>query len=102
MKMVLTGEPMNAAEALQYGLVAELCEKGGSKTRAMALAEMIAARAPLAMQQAKAVVNAAFEQPHQAHLVFERQAFSLVFGTEDKKEGVAAFLDKRPPIWKGR
>jgi len=54
------------------------------------------------MQQAKAVVNAAFEMPHDAHLAFERQAFSLQFSTEDKREGVDAFLQKRKPVWQGK
>ncbi len=59
-------------------------------------------RAPLAMQQAKAVFNAAFEMPHAAHLAFERQTFSLLFSTADKQEGVSAFLEKRQPVWNGR
>lgn len=102
MKMVLTGEAMTAEEALHYGLVAELSEPGAATARAVELACEIAARAPLAMQQAKAVVNAAFDLPHAAHLAFERQAFALLFSTADKKEGVSAFLEKRKPEWKGR
>lgn len=102
MKMVLTGAAITADEALQYGLVAEIVEPGGATKRAVELAKEIAARAPLAMQQAKAVVNAAFDLPHAAHLTFERQAFSLLFSTEDKKEGVAAFLEKKKPEWKGK
>ncbi len=102
MKMVLTGAAITAEEALQYGLVAELAEAGDATARAIELASEIASRAPLAMQQGKAVVNAAFDMPLAANLVFERQAFSLLFSTEDKKEGVNAFLEKRQPVWKGR
>lgn len=102
MKMVLTGAPISAEEALSYGLIAEIAEPGGATRRAVELAKEIASRAPLAMQQAKAVVNAAFDLPHTAHLAFERQAFSFLFSTEDKKEGVAAFLEKRKPAWKGK
>lgn len=102
MKMVLTGAPISAEEALAFGLIAEICEPEAATARAIELASDIASRAPLAMQQAKAVVNAAFDLPHDAHLAFERQAFSLLFSTEDKKEGVAAFLEKRKPEWKGR
>jgi len=102
MQMVLTGTPISADEALSYGLIAEITEPEKATVRAIELAKEIAARAPLAMQQAKAVVKAAFDLPHEAHLSFERQAFSFLFSTEDKKEGVAAFLEKRKPKWKGR
>ncbi len=102
MAMVLTGKPIIAEEALQFGLVAEICDSGVATGRAIELAQEIAARAPLAMQQGKAVVKTAFDHPHSAHLDFERQAFSLLFSTEDKKEGVAAFQEKRKPEWKGR
>jgi enoyl-CoA hydratase len=102
MKMVLTGAPIAADEALSYGLIAEITEPEKATVRALELAKEIAARAPLAMQQAKAVLKAAFDLPHEAHLSFERQAFSFLFSTEDKKEGVAAFLEKRKPKWKGR
>jgi len=102
MKMVLTGKPISADEALSFGLVAELAGPGKATGRAIELATEIATRAPLAMQQAKAVVNAAFEMPHAAHLAFERQAFSMLFSTQDKKEGVAAFLEKRKSTWRGK
>jgi len=102
MQMVLTGKPISADEALSFGLVAELVGAGMATGRAIELAVEVAARAPLAMQQAKAVVKAAFEMPHDAHLSMERQAFSLLFSTEDKKEGVAAFLEKRKPAWRGK
>ena len=102
MKMVLTGAAITAEEALSYGLIAEISAPEKATHRAIELAGEIAARAPLAMQQAKAVVNAAFDMPHDAHLAFERQAFSLLFSTEDKKEGVSAFLEKRTPDWKGK
>jgi enoyl-CoA hydratase len=54
------------------------------------------------MRQAKAMVRAAFDLPHTAHLAAERQAFALLFATEDKQEGVTAFLEKRAPEWRGR
>ncbi len=101
MKMVLTGEPISAHEALSYGLVAQVEEVGTVFEAAKEVAEKISSRAPLAMQQAKAVIKAGFETPHSAHLTYERQAFSLLFGTSDKKEGVDAFLEKRKPIWSG-
>jgi len=102
MKMVLTGEPITASEALEFGLIADVVPKEMALERAMEIAKKIAARAPLAMQQAKAVINTGFEQNLTAHLGFERQAFSLLFGTEDKKEGVSAFLEKRKPNWQAK
>jgi len=102
MMMVLTGKPITAEEALSAGLVAELVEPGTATDRAVELAGEIADRAPLAMRQAKAMIKAAFDLPHAAHLAMERQAFSLLFSTEDKAEGVAAFLEKRTPQWRGR
>ena len=102
MKMVLTGEPITAQQALEAGLVAELAADGLATKNALMLAEKISARAPLAMMQAKAVVKAGLDQPHTAQLAMERQAFSVLFGTEDKAEGVAAFLEKRKPRWQGR
>ena len=102
MRMVLLGEPLSANEALEAGLVCEVVEAGGALERALEIARKIAGRAPLAMQQGKAMVRAALEAPHAAHLMMERQAFAALFGTADKKEGVAAFLEKRDPLWKGR
>lgn len=101
MKMVLLGEPIDAATALALGLVAEVVEPGAAVERALALAGALAARAPLAMRQAKAMVNAAFDLPHQAHLHAERQAFSVLFGSADKAEGISAFFEKRGPRWSG-
>lgn len=102
MKMVLTGEAISADDALANGLIAEITEPKQATERAIELATAISKRAPLAMEQAKAVIRSAYDMPHDAHLAFERQAFSLLFSTEDKKEGVSAFLEKRRPNWKGK
>jgi enoyl-CoA hydratase len=102
MKLVLLGEPVSAEEAQALGLVGEVVEPGQVADRALEIASKIAGRAPVAMRQAKAMVRAAFDLPHTAHLAAERQAFALLFATEDKAEGVQAFLDKRPPEWRGR
>ena len=99
MQMVLTGRPIDADEAWRFGLVAELTEPKKAIDRAIELAKEIASRAPLAIQQAKAVAKNTFEMPHTAQLAFERQAFSTLFSTDDKKEGVSAFLEKRTPRW---
>lgn len=101
MKMVLLGEPLTAEAALAAGLVCDVVEDGKALHKALALAEVIAGRAPVAMQQGKAMVRAAFDTHQSAHLVMERQAFAALFGTQDKREGIAAFLEKRAPQWAG-
>lgn len=101
MYMVLLGEPIDAVTAQRLGLVLEVVEDGTAMARASDIALEIAARAPVAVRQAKALVNGAFDLPHAAHLAAERQAFSALFGTEDKREGIAAFMEKRKPDWKG-
>ncbi|MGQ2929804.1 MAG: enoyl-CoA hydratase-related protein [Sphingopyxis sp.] len=102
MKMVLLGEALTAAEALHAGLVTDVVGDGNAVAAALELAEKIAARAPLAMQQGKALVRAGLETHQTAHLAMERQAFAGLFGTADKVEGVTAFLEKRPANWQGR
>ncbi|WP_069337667.1 enoyl-CoA hydratase-related protein [Sphingobium yanoikuyae] len=101
MKMVLLGDPLSAREALDAGLVAEVVDQGQALAVALALASRIATRAPLAMQQGKAMIRAAFETHQSAHLLLERQAFSALFGTADKREGTTAFFEKRDPQWSG-
>jgi len=102
MKMVLLGEAMSAADALEAGLIGEVVDDGQALAVAVDLAARIAARAPLAMQQGKAMVRTAFETHQSAHLLLERQAFSALFGTADKREGTAAFFEKRDPKWSGK
>jgi enoyl-CoA hydratase len=101
MKMVLLGEPLTAQAALSAGLVCDVVDDGNALDEALALAETIAGRPPVAMQQGKAMVRAAFDTHQSAHLVMERQAFAALFGTQDKREGIAAFLEKRAPQWTG-
>ncbi|WP_225008862.1 enoyl-CoA hydratase-related protein [Novosphingobium percolationis] len=99
MHMVLLGQPIDATTAQQLGLVLEVVGEGEALARADAIAVAIAGRAPVAVRQAKALVNAAFDLPHTAHLAAERQAFSALFGTADKREGIAAFMEKRNAEW---
>ena len=102
MRMVLLGDAITADEAAALGLIAEVADDGSALVEAIAMASGIAARAPLAMRQAKASINACFDLPHGAHLAMERQAFSALFGTMDKQEGVVAFTEKRGAEWTGR
>jgi enoyl-CoA hydratase len=92
----------STAEAEQSGLVAKVVPANELVTEAVKTAEAIAAMPPLAAIAAKEMVNAAFELPLAQGIRFERRLFHGLFGTEDQKEGMAAFVEKRPGNWKGR
>ena len=102
MEMCLTGRMMDAAEAERSGLVAKVVPAGQLIDEALKTAEMIAAMPPLAAIAVKEMVNSAFEIPLSQGIRFERRLFHGLFGTEDQKEGMAAFVEKRPGNWKGR
>jgi enoyl-CoA hydratase len=102
MEMCLTGRMMDAAEAERSGLVAKVVPAGQLLDETMKTAEAIAAMPPLAAIAVKEMVNAAFEMPLGQGLRFERRLFHGLFGTEDQKEGMTAFVEKRPGNWKGR
>src|SRR3954471_3936459 len=102
MEMCLTGRMMDAAEAERSGLVAKVVPADQLLDEALKTAEAIAAMPPLAAIAVKEMVNAAFEIPLGQGIRFERRLFHGLFGTEDQKEGMAAFVEKRPGDWKGR
>ena len=102
MEMCLTGRMMDAEEAERSGLVAKVVPAADLLDEALKTAEAIAAMAPLAAIATKEMVNAAFEMALAQGIHFERRLFHGLFGTEDQKEGMTAFVDKRPGNWKGR
>ena len=102
MEMVLNNRTLNAQDALAYGLVNYVVPLDTYLDKALTLAAEIASRAPLAVQLGKEAVNQAFETPLSKGLAYERQAFNFLFATEDQKEGMAAFISKRSPEWKGK
>ncbi len=102
MKMVLSGEFIDAAEAMRAGLVAEVVPAELTVERALDLAEKIASKGPIALRMAKDAVLRAYDTPLSAGLDYERRAFNVTFATEDKDEGTAAFIEKRPATFKGR
>ena len=102
MEMCLTGRMMDAAEAESAGLVARVVPAADLLTEALKAAEAIAAMPPLAAIAVKEQVNVAFETTLQQGVLFERRLFHGLFGTEDQKEGMAAFVEKRPGKWVGR
>ncbi|MBA3880182.1 MAG: enoyl-CoA hydratase [Sphingobium sp.] len=102
MEMCLTGRMMDAAEAERSGLVARVVPAGDLVAEALKTAGAIAAMPPLATIANKEMVNAAFETGLAQGILFERRLFHGLFGTEDQKEGMAAFVEKRPGNWTGR
>lgn len=102
MEMILADRRLNADEALRAGLVSRVVPAAELQGAALATAAAIASRAPLAVLAAKQAINHAFETSLAAGLQNERQLFALLFATADQKEGMAAFLEKRAPVWQGR
>ncbi len=102
MEMCLTGRMMDAAEAERSGLVAKVVPADQLLDEAMKTAEAVAAMPPLAAIACKEMINAAFEMPLNQGIRFERRLFHGLFGTEDQKEGMTAFVEKRPGNWKGK
>lgn len=102
MEMVLNNRSLSAQEALQYGLVNKIVPAERCLDEALALAAEIASRAPLAVRLGKEAVNRALETHLADGILEERQAFYFLFASEDQKEGMRAFGEKRKPKWKGR
>jgi len=102
MEMCLTGRMMGAEEAERSGLVARVVPAGQLIDEAMKTAETIAAMSPIAAVANKEMVNAAFEMSLSQGINFERRLFHGLFGTEDQKEGMTAFVEKRPGNWTGK
>jgi enoyl-CoA hydratase/carnithine racemase len=102
MELVLTGERFDAAAALELGLVNRVVEGDGWLDEAMALAATVAERPPIAARLAKQAVIAAEETALSAGLESERRLYELAMATEDRVEGMTAFLEKREPKFEGR
>jgi enoyl-CoA hydratase len=102
MELVLTGRTMGAREAEAHGLVTRVVPDEEVVPVALELAGTIASMPPLAVIAAKEAVNRAEELGLAAGLEFERRSFYLLFASEDQREGMAAFTEKRKPAWKGR
>jgi enoyl-CoA hydratase/carnithine racemase len=101
MELVLTGERFGAAAALELGLVNRVVEGEGWLDEAMALAATVAERPPIAARLGKQAVIAAEETALTAGLENERRLYELAMATEDRVEGMTAFLEKRTPVWRG-
>ncbi|HWL29191.1 MAG TPA: enoyl-CoA hydratase-related protein [Burkholderiaceae bacterium] len=102
MQMILAGDRISAQRALQAGLVSEVVPVAQTVARSVEIAALIATRPPLSVQQAKRAVLASYQLPLDEGLLFERQRVVDVFKTEDRLEGMRAFLEKRPPNYRGK
>lgn len=102
MDLCLTGRMMDAAEAESAGLVARVVPLDQLMEEAMKAAQAIAAMAPMAAMMNKEMVNAAFETTLDQGLLLERRMFQVLTASQDRTEGMTAFVEKRAPVWQGR
>ena len=102
MEMILNDRRLSAQEAYQFGMVNRVVPVEGYLDEALKLAEEIASRAPVAVGTAKNMINQTFERTLSEGLAAEKQEFYNLFATEDQKEGMQAFIEKRKPEWKGK
>ena len=101
LQMILTAEMVSATDALRVGLVNEVVPSDQLLARGEAIARAIAGMAPVAVRYSLEAVDRGYDLPLEEGLFLEAALFGLTCGTADKTEGTAAFLAKRPPVWKG-
>jgi enoyl-CoA hydratase/carnithine racemase len=101
-ELVMTGEPIGAERAHALGLVNRLCAEGAAVDEALQLAEAICANSPVAVRESLGVLNQAIDAADQLAWQLSGEAAARVRASEDSREGIAAFLQKRKPAWRGR
>jgi enoyl-CoA hydratase/carnithine racemase len=102
LEMLLTGDQVDSARALAWGLVTRVVPPADLRQEALVLAGLLAERPPLAVAAIKRAVHRGLDGPLEDGLRREREEFDRVLGSEDAREGLSAFLEKRPPRWRGR
>ncbi|HSG45327.1 MAG TPA: enoyl-CoA hydratase-related protein [Anaerolineales bacterium] len=102
MEMILNNRTLSAQEALGFGMVNRVVPISDYLNEAIKLADEIASHAPIAVRAAKKLINASFNSPLTSGLAEEKQTFYKLFDTEDQKEGMQAFVEKRKPNWTGK
>jgi enoyl-CoA hydratase/carnithine racemase len=100
--MVMTGDPISAGKALDWGLVSEVMDREALLGRARQIAHTIASRAPIAAETAKLNLKAVYAMPPEKAIEYERDLQTICFATDDAREGRAAFKEKRQPIFRRR
>jgi enoyl-CoA hydratase len=101
-ELILTGRPVDAQEALQHGLVNAVYPPEELREKTLDLCRGLEAKSAVALAYAKEAVNLALQGPHRTNLEIEARLFAMLFASEDQKEGMAAFTEKRPPEFRGR
>ena len=101
-ELIFSGDMIDAETALRYGLANKIAPLADLMTEAKALAQKLATKPPIAIRQAKAAINAGIDMDIDNGCRFENEAFALTFATEDKKEGMEAFLGKREAKFTGK
>jgi enoyl-CoA hydratase len=102
MELTLTGDPIDATRAHHFGLVNRLVEPGQALDEAIALAEQICANAPVAVRESRKIVLEATNAPDEIGWKMSMEGMAIAMRSEDFSEGLTAFIEKRPPVWKGR
>lgn len=102
MRMIMTGAMVKAEEAYSIGLVSQVTEDDQTIATAIQMAQSLAKMPPIALQQIKEVALMSEDVPLNAGLALERKSFQLLFSTEDKHEGIQAFMEKRKPSYQGK
>ncbi|EEA94829.1 enoyl-CoA hydratase/isomerase family protein [Pseudovibrio sp. JE062] len=101
-EILLTGRMITAKEAVEYGAALEACAPDELMPRAMELAETLATQAPVALREGKRVNDDGLDAALSAGLTFEQRVLGALYATEDGKEGIAAFIEKRDPVFQGK
>jgi enoyl-CoA hydratase len=101
-ELIYTGRTIDADEALERGVVNAVYEPAELRTKTLELAEVLVAKSALALAYAKEATNLALQGPHRTNLEIEARLFAMMFSSEDQKEGMAAFVEKREPRFRGR
>jgi enoyl-CoA hydratase len=102
MELALTGDPIDAERAYQFGLVNVLCAAGEALEKARQLADRIEANAPVAVRSSRQVIRSAMTEDEATGWRLSAEGMAQAMGSEDFKEGLVAFIEKRPPVWTGR
>jgi enoyl-CoA hydratase/carnithine racemase len=101
-EIIFTGQPFTAQEAFSWGLVNRLCPPGTVLEEALQTARVICANAPLSVRQAKKSISTGMQMDKASGMLFEIEAYYQLIPTEDRREGIAAYNEKRTPVFKGR